>query len=97
MLSSDSTDFECIDVNECSIPEVCHRDSYCTNYPGTYACACNAGFIGDGLRCLPLCKFIWNNPFVVLYTHFSIEFCVFTIIVYKEKTNVFVLNKHLNV
>ncbi|KAL5241702.1 hypothetical protein ACI65C_009112 [Semiaphis heraclei] len=54
LLSGDSTDFECVDVNECNIPEVCHRDSLCTNYPGTYACACNEGFIGDGLRCLPL-------------------------------------------
>lgn len=56
MLSADPTDFECIDVNECMIAEVCHQKGYCTNYPGSYSCACKSGFVGDGLRCLPLCK-----------------------------------------
>ncbi|XP_050523369.1 nidogen isoform X2 [Daktulosphaira vitifoliae] len=54
MLSTDTNEFECVDVNECSISEVCHRDAYCTNYPGSYSCACNPGFTGDGLRCQPL-------------------------------------------
>lgn len=55
--SDDPTDFECIDVNECNIQGVCHRDGNCRNYPGSYSCSCNRGFIGDGLtRCLPLCE-----------------------------------------
>lgn len=57
LLSAESTDFECVDVNECNIPEVCHRYGYCTNYPGSYSCTCHPGFVGDGLRCAQLCKY----------------------------------------
>lgn len=61
-LSSTPTDFECVDVNECGIPEVCHRNSYCTNYPGSYSCSCNTGYVGDGLQCLPLCEAHSTKP-----------------------------------
>lgn len=55
--STDTTDFKCVDVNECNTPELCHTNGYCTNYPGSYSCTCNPGFVGDGLRCLPLGKY----------------------------------------
>lgn len=58
LLSVDTVDFECVDVNECLVQEICDRNSYCTNFPGNYTCTCNPGFVGDGLRCLPLCKYI---------------------------------------
>ncbi|VVC26101.1 Hypothetical protein CINCED_3A019659 [Cinara cedri] len=54
LLSADSTDFECVDVNECNTVEVCHMNGYCTNYPGSYSCSCNPGYVGNGLKCLPL-------------------------------------------
>uniref|UniRef100_A0A0G4GPU7 Uncharacterized protein n=1 Tax=Chromera velia CCMP2878 TaxID=1169474 RepID=A0A0G4GPU7_9ALVE len=38
--------------NECTIPSHnCHSDASCTNSAGSFSCACNAGFTGDGLSC----------------------------------------------
>lgn len=77
MLSVDTTDFECVDVNECLVPEVCHTNSYCTNFPGSYSCVCNSGFVGDGLRCLPLCKYImqFKNYLVIHLYQFIAPRC----------------------
>ena len=44
----------CTDVNECSAQLYpCHTNSDCTNTDGSYHCACNAGYFGDGKNCLP--------------------------------------------
>jgi hypothetical protein len=56
------TGFDCdIDENECddamegdyqTLPESCHGEAFCTNTPGSYECACNAGWTGDGITCI---------------------------------------------
>ncbi|CAG0896827.1 unnamed protein product [Darwinula stevensoni] len=37
----------CIDVNECKDPNACGVHALCVNQPGTYACKCKTGFLGD--------------------------------------------------
>jgi uncharacterized repeat protein (TIGR02543 family) len=41
------------DINECLISEsnICNDNATCTNTIGSYTCACNAGYIGDGESC----------------------------------------------
>jgi len=56
------TGFNCeIDENECSnseegayvtLTESCHDEAFCTNTPGSFECACNAGWTGDGITCI---------------------------------------------
>jgi len=42
----------CADVNECGTDtDDCDENATCTNEPGSFACACNAGFTGDGTTC----------------------------------------------
>merc|ERR1719267_423065 len=56
------TGFDCeIDENECTtsedgeyltVRESCHDEAFCTNTPGSFECACNAGWTGDGITCI---------------------------------------------
>jgi len=56
------TGFDCeIDENECTtseegayntLGETCHDEAFCTNTPGSFECACNAGWTGDGITCI---------------------------------------------
>jgi len=56
------TGFDCeLDENECqnseegdyiTLPETCHDEAFCTNVPGSFECACNAGWTGDGITCI---------------------------------------------
>jgi len=56
------TGFDCeIDENECTnseegdyitLTETCHDEAFCTNTPGSFECACNAGWTGDGITCI---------------------------------------------
>ena len=39
------------DIDECTT-NPCHADGTCTNTPGTFQCACNQGYSGNGLVCL---------------------------------------------
>ena len=40
------------DDDECSAgSHNCHVDADCTNMPGSFTCACKAGFLGDGITC----------------------------------------------
>jgi hypothetical protein len=50
-----------LDENECTdseegayetFAEMCHDEAFCTNTPGSYECACNAGWTGDGITCI---------------------------------------------
>ena len=58
------------DINECQLENNCHVAATCTNTDGSYTCACNSGFTGDGIECngkniraSKKCKIlrIWNN------------------------------------
>ena len=37
-----------IDVDECASSSPCHPNATCTNLVGSFDCACNSGFSGDG-------------------------------------------------
>ena len=54
------------DIDECSInSHSCDVNAVCSNTVGSYACACKAGFTGDGKTCsgklLPCCKKRFQN------------------------------------
>ena len=38
------------DVDECE-NDVCDSNALCTNTEGSYGCACNVGYTGDGKTC----------------------------------------------
>ena len=41
------------DINECvSSSEICDSNAVCTNTAGSFTCACNQGYTGDGISCL---------------------------------------------
>ena len=46
------------DINECSNgTHNCHAAATCTNTEGSFTCACNSGWNGDGVNCTGrLCK-----------------------------------------
>ena len=45
-----------VDVDECAEdPMACHADATCTNTDGSFECACNEGYLGDGAMCAPTC------------------------------------------
>ena len=39
-----------IDINECN-SNPCDTNATCTDVPGSFICACNSGFSGDGSAC----------------------------------------------
>ncbi len=50
----------CDDINECEASP-CAPNATCTNTPGSFTCACNQGFYGDGLVCEPGCTLAPNG------------------------------------
>jgi len=49
---------ECVDINECQNPTLCHIDAVCVNLEGGYECKCKPGYIGTGKMCgmFDVCK-----------------------------------------
>ena len=47
--------FQPADVDECVTQSPCHASASCTNTLGSYTCACNTGYTGDGLVCSGEC------------------------------------------
>ena len=39
------------DIDECSQMNICDKNAACSNTQGSYSCACNPKYIGDGLNC----------------------------------------------
>lgn len=47
-----SINLRIIDINECQRnTDRCHRQATCTNTAGSYTCACNTGYQGNGFTC----------------------------------------------
>jgi hypothetical protein len=47
-----SPKYKCFDYNECtSLLDSCDSNAECTNLLGSFTCACNEGYYGDGLLC----------------------------------------------
>jgi hypothetical protein len=44
-----------LDIDECANGHDCHVNATCTNNIGSYACACNSGFSGNGTVCEGMC------------------------------------------
>ena len=41
------------DIDECATDvDNCDTNANCTNTPGSFTCACNLGYSGDGLTCV---------------------------------------------
>ena len=47
------------DIDECVTLSPCDRNATCTNTPGSFTCACNEGYSGDGLICHGRCLSIY--------------------------------------
>ena len=44
--------FVVVDIDECGTNvHNCDGNAQCTNTPGTFTCACNSGYNGDGTSC----------------------------------------------
>ena len=39
------------DIDECEGPSPCDDNAVCSNTPGSFTCACNEGYSGDGMTC----------------------------------------------
>ena len=47
-----------LDVDECALgTDNCAANAICTNTDGSYTCACNTGYSGDGITCTG--GFLW--------------------------------------
>jgi cysteine-rich repeat protein len=45
----------CTDIDECTLnTDNCDANATCTNTPGSFTCACNMGFSGNGVTCAPV-------------------------------------------
>ena len=48
-----------LDIDECAEQiDNCDENAQCTNRPGTFTCACNSGFSGNGVTCVSTLTFI---------------------------------------
>ncbi|XP_019627938.1 PREDICTED: mucin-like protein isoform X2 [Branchiostoma belcheri] len=52
----------CVDIDECATgADNCHADATCTNTEGSFTCACNTGYSGDGTTCSDIDECQTNN------------------------------------
>ncbi|KAE9550713.1 hypothetical protein FO519_006079 [Halicephalobus sp. NKZ332] len=53
---------ECVDIDECLQPGICHENAICTNTPGHFLCQCQEGYTGDGVtECVASFLFPYEN------------------------------------
>ena len=49
----------CTDIDECADgTDTCDPNATCTNTAGSFSCACNPGYMGDGLVCTAVGAFV---------------------------------------
>ena len=65
-----------LDINECA-SSPCHGNAQCTNNAGSFICACNTGYTGDGLVCLS--KLTFHQNCVRGMNYFINAHCILTI------------------
>ena len=41
---------QCVDVDECALPNTCHASAVCKNTPGSFTCACPEAHVGDPFK-----------------------------------------------
>lgn len=59
----------CVDINECAAgTDNCSANATCTNTVGSFACACNAGYTGNGVTCLDINECLGQNQCSPLQT-----------------------------
>jgi hypothetical protein len=52
------------DIDECtSFTHNCNSNATCNNTDGSFTCACNSGYTGDGINCTGMC---WNTNNVIV-------------------------------
>jgi alpha-tubulin suppressor-like RCC1 family protein len=56
----------CTDIDECATTKPCAQVATCTNTPGSFTCACPAGFAGDGRACVKLNAEIESEGFCII-------------------------------
>uniref|UniRef100_A0A672P634 Latent transforming growth factor beta binding protein 3 n=1 Tax=Sinocyclocheilus grahami TaxID=75366 RepID=A0A672P634_SINGR len=64
----------CIDVNECSKPDICGVGGHCTNLHGSYKCECLPGFRSKSRR-QPLCEGEDTHPYYFMFIQYDINEC----------------------
>ena len=48
------------DINECILgTHNCHANAACSNTDGSFTCACNSGYTGNGVTCTGMLNFDW--------------------------------------
>ena len=54
------------DVNEC-LTTPCDANAMCNNTLGSFTCACNRGYIGDGLACTGRYNYIYCDNHLIVF------------------------------
>ena len=65
------------DINECVLgTDNCHAQATCTNNVGSFSCACNTGWSGNGVTCVGKNEKLLNQ-FFIISTMTRKRLCVF--------------------
>ena len=62
-----------VDINECENTALCHDNATCANTAGSYSCACNEGYTGNGTVCEGMNDFFININVYRYDRHLTVE------------------------